>query len=914
MKNASLTARLSSASCLLLSLVVLLVMGFPVVGQAAESLSIAPVERDLPSGARALLWPRAGSGTVLITIAVPAGSQDEPPDMAGLSHYLEHLLFDGFDDLDERGVTEAFEQRSAYVNGFTREQNTVFFALAPVEEAVASAQLLVGMLNRSNIVPATFQKERKVILEELAKDHTSPESLKEERLRGALWRGTPLEHPVGGFGETVAATNRETVVRYWEDRYRPSSWRVLITGDLPLEGLESVLQVFEHLPKSDVLPERDDPLSWQGWGEWMAVPMPEEKGAPGAMPSGMGGGMPAMGGMGRGADGAEGGTLVLVVAPGGDWNRTELDLVARWLGEAGGPLSSALTPQLAESVSVALIPHDPRDLLEIRLQAQPGIDAQDLLARLLGLLEAAKVGPADGDVLRISRAWQAERALTGQRLHYAAVFYGDALATARGPLREAVDPAEVAPESVRVAAARLLDECGACSRAAWIGEGGPVERTSLPQSIAPQEIQVESVFEEGPFASVVMVLANGLTLGILPENGGRVFGIHLLVADRSLREPEESPGIVDLIHRLLPAGTGLSGSRALDRRLTRAGIEVKAADASMIPFDDRYHIPDFSYVRLEGPAASFEEGLVLLAEMIMEPAWDEAGMESALSAHRASRKAGDRGGALASQRLYGALLGTENPLARPVSGPVDAQLPKADQVKAAWGRWPAGYFAPERIILTVASPLPVEQTLEIVEDLFGGGLDSSPQRGPYPQPKPSGGAVAVGDGSAPQMTLLWGRRLTVPDEDRAALLVAVNAMSDRMVALIREEEGLAYRLGAGLRVLPGGDWVVAARVGTRPENLDRVTELMHGISTDLAAEAVEQEMLTRFAARDRRSRMLRSLSAASRAYRLGRALYEGPASTLRVETADLIAVTQEQVQLAAQRYLGLKDMLLVISQ
>ena len=87
---------------------------------AEETVAQNPVERTLPSGAKALLWPRPGSGTVLVTVAVSAGSQDEPVGMGGLSHYLEHLLFDGFDELDERGVTEAFEEISAYMNAFTR--------------------------------------------------------------------------------------------------------------------------------------------------------------------------------------------------------------------------------------------------------------------------------------------------------------------------------------------------------------------------------------------------------------------------------------------------------------------------------------------------------------------------------------------------------------------------------------------------------------------------------------------------------------------------------------------------------------------------------------------------------------------------------------------------------------------------
>ena len=89
--------------------------------------------------------------------------------------------------------------------------------------------------------------------------------------------------------------------------------------------------------------------------------------------------------------------------------------------------------------------------------------------------------------------------------------------------------------------------------------------------------QRKSILAEGPFGSRVTILPNGLVLGILPEVGGEVFGIHLLVADRSLREPDDLRGVADYMHRLLPAGTVVSSSGEISRRLERAGIELKPA-------------------------------------------------------------------------------------------------------------------------------------------------------------------------------------------------------------------------------------------------------------------------------------------------------------------------------------------------
>lgn len=903
--------RVSLASLSLLAVVMAALPGPRAAAQEGAVVS-GPVERTLVSGARALLWQRPGSGTVLITVAVPAGSQDEPEGMGGLSHYLEHLLFDGFDELDERGVTEAFERMSAYMNAFTREQATVYFALVPRENAEAAAELMAGMLTRSTIGAEVFEKEKKVILEELAKDHASPTALEEERLREVLWAGTPLGHPVGGSLSSVGATTRDEVVRFWKAHYVPSGFRILITGDLPLEGLEQALAPFAAAFTVARPPARPELLSWPGWGEWGAARRSDEPGERGAGPpagSGMGHGMP-----GRSGAPAGGSLAVVIAAPDAPAaSGTALEVVARWLSDPAGPLSAVLVPERAHELSATRLPREPRDLLELRIEAQVGSDPQQLLALVLGALAASAEGPDDTEVAAIQRAWRGERALNDQRLHYAAVFYGEALSSARGPLAEVVAPTTVTGAEVRAAAAALLGGARARTRAAWLGRGGPAGRAPLPEPAEVAPRQPPAILGPGPLGSRVATLGNGLVVGILPEEGSEVFGIHLLVADRALREPADSPGLADLVHRLLDGGTVLGGSRELSERVRRAGLDLKAADSPAIPFDNRYHVPDFSYVRLEGPAQELDSALQMLAEMVRVPAWDDEGWSSAAAGHRAAREADNRGSERAEQLFLGALLGTAHPLARPVSGPADAAVEGPEAVRELWAEWPGGYFAPDRLILTVASPLSAGETLQLIGSAFAGGPAAAPARGPYPDPLPAAAPPAVEIGEAPQVTLLWGRTAEVAPEHRAPLLVTMDALSDRMTAVIREREGLAYRLGAGVRALPGGSWVLSATVGTRPENTDRVAALLTELAAELGSQAPAAADIERLNARERRTRMLRGLSAASRAYRVGRALFEGPASPLAVDETAYAAVTPEQVREAARRYLVAEEMLLVVT-
>ncbi|MFN7964405.1 MAG: insulinase family protein [Acidobacteriota bacterium] len=211
---------------------------------------LAPVEKSFPNGMRVLYAPRPAAGAVLVAVSVAAGGQDEPADRAGQSHFLEHLLFDGFDTLDERAITEAFARRAAYVNAFTRDQSTVFFVLAPRADATAAAEMVAAMVSRSTIPEASFEKERKVILEELAKDASNPASKDEQALQRLLWADTPWALGSGGTPDTVGRATRDEVVSYWKTFYRPDRMRLLIAGDASMPQLDAIAAPFRALVRA----------------------------------------------------------------------------------------------------------------------------------------------------------------------------------------------------------------------------------------------------------------------------------------------------------------------------------------------------------------------------------------------------------------------------------------------------------------------------------------------------------------------------------------------------------------------------------------------------------------------------------------------------------------------------------------
>lgn len=869
----------------------------------SSAATLTPLEKTLPSGIRVVFLPRPGSGALLTAVAVGAGSQDEPAGRAGLSHFLEHLLFDGYDEKDERGVTEALENHAAYANAFTRDQTTVFFVLAPPGEAPAAAQILTGMLTRSTISKEAFEKEKKVILEELAQDEENAAYRRGVAERQALWENTPGGFPPGGAAATVIPITRDDVMRFWKARYQPKGMRLLIAGDPEGLPLERLLEPFSNLPSSTApLPPRPtDPLTWPGWGIWKAVSSFGED--------------PQL-------------TLVGALEGGGPAG----EVLAQWLSDSAGPLVSLLVPALAQSVSVSRSARFPRDLLDITIRPAAGQNPQTLLSAVLGALDRVlQTGPAPSDIRRAETALAETRALTRQRLQYAAVLEGEALAAAPGTLLSALEPPPVTREEILVLVQPLLQ---GKLRAVWSGEGGPITPSALPQPTLPEAVS-QGGWSPGPLDSSITILPNGLTLAVREETGSPVFGFHLLVADRSFREPQGQEGIADLTHRLLGKGTHLSPGERFARRLERAGLEWKTADEPSIPFDDRYNLPDFSYVRVEGPASSLREGIALLAEALRQPEWPANEWEKALSAHKQARRSAQTSTGKIDLALRSALFGPSHPLARPVAGPMGTEPAAPDTVKAFWGAWPGGYFNPATLILSVASPSSPEEVLAIVRDLLGTGPEAAPRRESYPNlPPPDQGGIAVpepppvgkpegmpggipGGGSQgmPQATppgmgasgsvtsLGWGTVLKVDPADRAPLQVAVSTLSDWMTVEIREKAGLTYRQEAGLRPLPNGHWVFWASLTTRQENREKARNLFQTLIERLGKEAPSRQDLERVRARAQRREMLDGLTAASRAYRIGRWIFEKSPTAATPAPALMEGVTPEGVKEATRKYL-----------
>jgi predicted Zn-dependent peptidase len=213
----------------------------PNVGAELAALD-ARIERSiLASGARLLTDTIPDAPSVSIGCWVGAGSRDEPDDLAGASHFLEHLLFKGTAQRSAREVNRAVDAVGGEFNAYTTRESTVFYLRVPATSADMATELLAEVVTQPRLDPADVEIERGVILEELDAALDSPDDLVFMRLAEALYPGHPSGREVLGTESSITSLDRDVLAAYHQRWYRPANFVVAAAGALDHDRLAARL-------------------------------------------------------------------------------------------------------------------------------------------------------------------------------------------------------------------------------------------------------------------------------------------------------------------------------------------------------------------------------------------------------------------------------------------------------------------------------------------------------------------------------------------------------------------------------------------------------------------------------------------------------------------------------------------------
>jgi len=199
----------------------------------------------LPNGLRLLTQPMPSTRSVAVSIYVGAGSRYERPQEAGLSHLVEHLLFKGTKRRPtSRHISEIIDGVGGVLNAGTDKELTVYYGKVARPHLELVVDVLLDMLRHSLFEEEELEKERRVILEELASIADSPPQLVDVLIDSVLWPGQPLGRDIAGSRESVSALNREMVLDYVGRQYVPNNIVISFAGSVTHE--EALALIEQH--------------------------------------------------------------------------------------------------------------------------------------------------------------------------------------------------------------------------------------------------------------------------------------------------------------------------------------------------------------------------------------------------------------------------------------------------------------------------------------------------------------------------------------------------------------------------------------------------------------------------------------------------------------------------------------------
>jgi len=188
-----------------------------------------------------VLFEKRDLPIVALGISNPFAGSHETSEIKGIAHFIEHLLFTGTKTRTHEDISREIEKKGGLLNAFTAQDITSYWFKLPSEHLFSGIDILIDMLKNPVFEPEKFEKEKKVILEEIKMGHDVPQRHVFEKIEENLYE-KPFGEGIIGSKETVSALTRDFVASYFKKKYSPENYIVTIVGDIDFKKLCDYLE------------------------------------------------------------------------------------------------------------------------------------------------------------------------------------------------------------------------------------------------------------------------------------------------------------------------------------------------------------------------------------------------------------------------------------------------------------------------------------------------------------------------------------------------------------------------------------------------------------------------------------------------------------------------------------------------
>jgi predicted Zn-dependent peptidase len=177
-----------------------------------------------------------------VAVWIKAGGRYEKPSSAGISHFLEHLVFRGTKKRTAEAIKQAIEGIGGSINAFTSKEYTCYYAKVPKKHLPIAIEVLSDIVQNPLMSRINIRKEKKIITEEIKMYKDIPSYHVDDLLNETMWKGHPLGRPLAGTYKSVRAINKEKLKRYKKKFYHSANMVVTAGGNLEIKRTKEIIK------------------------------------------------------------------------------------------------------------------------------------------------------------------------------------------------------------------------------------------------------------------------------------------------------------------------------------------------------------------------------------------------------------------------------------------------------------------------------------------------------------------------------------------------------------------------------------------------------------------------------------------------------------------------------------------------
>lgn len=877
--------------------------------------------KQLKNGLNLVLIENHSLPMIASVVTVNAGSTNESREINGISHMLEHLLFNGTDSRTQKQLYHDQDYYGIYNNAHTGREYTNYIVLAEKGFIEKALDIQSDMLFRSIFPEDKFEKEKGIILNELARDSADDSYWVTDFFNRKFYNGTPYNLTVLGTPSSIKKIKREQVIKYYQTYYKPNNMTALVMGSFDPDQMTELFEKYFGSVSPGKIPE---PENYK-------------------------------------FNIADGKTYIQKIKSNNIY--LNLGLAAPNIGNkdfyAFDLLNRIFDLHLKDDLNDRLKKKNRSQILEIfssfdfskslssftiTAVLPPDSDAEIVKKELsIYLKEFISRKFEKGETKMLLTSLNVSEQFLFEKPHYYGMMKGPWIAAGGWKFTNNYleQLAKVTAEELKRVGEKYFTNPQFLASITVPGDKKPefameeyfaleIKKIKFtPESIVLTELWKKEdhrknkikknkllsgkqnlIVSETKRRVEKTVLKNGLTLLINSNPDSRVFAIHLLAKNRTALEPFGKEGIADFLHRMIEKRTGTRNKKQLTDSLKSIGAVLKTKDSTYIPYDDYYTSRKFSFIRFETIDSFYKEAINIFSDIVRKPSFLEEDMnEVKREMISLIRKNNVNPSKLARNILYEKLF-NKNPFSRRINGTEESisSITQKDLIK-----FYETYFAPNNLIISVATSVDRKVILKEFENYFAKDLfKKTPPLVSAKHPVFSKSESIKFPLNKTQSHFRLGTLFKMNPDDEAGFRVLAAILSHRLAQNLREKKGLSYSLGANFSI-HNSYGLFQIIVGTKRETLSEVEQEVYLEIENIKKERIAAEELNMLINYSNSRRLMRSLSRISQCYQNGLSEFYGkPFNYNEKLLQEIKKIHSEKILELAGKYLKRENMVKII--